>query len=110
MRATRGLLFWWPMQLGLPFDTAAPSDGPTVRLPVEPDRDALPRFRFVRHRRARRYIVRVDRDGVVRVTIPRGGSRRRAAAFALEHLQSTRRQRAHSAAAARSVAERRRVR
>jgi predicted metal-dependent hydrolase len=36
----------------------------------------------VRHRRARRYILRVDPDGRVRVTIPRGGSRRAAEAFA----------------------------
>ena len=110
MRATRGLLFWWPMQLGLPFDTAAPSDGPTVRLPVEPDRDALPRFRFVRHRRARRYIVRVDRDGVVRVTIPRGGSRREADAFALQHLEWIRRQQADYGSAGLAAAERRRLR
>jgi predicted metal-dependent hydrolase len=40
-----------------------------------------PRY-FVRHRRARRYILRVDPDGRVRVTIPRGGSRRDAEAFA----------------------------
>lgn len=36
---------------------------------------------FVRHRRARRYVVRVDADGIVRVTIPRGGSRTEAVAF-----------------------------
>ncbi len=37
---------------------------------------------FVRHHRARRYVLRVDHDGRVRVTIPRGGSRREAVAFA----------------------------
>jgi predicted metal-dependent hydrolase len=37
---------------------------------------------FVRHPRARRYIIRVDADGTVRVTIPRWGSKREAAAFA----------------------------
>src|SRR5687767_13661089 len=36
---------------------------------------------FVRHRRARRYIVRVLDDGTVRVTLPRSGSRREAEAF-----------------------------
>lgn len=36
---------------------------------------------FIRHRRARRYRIRVDRDGAVRVTIPRGGTRRDAEAF-----------------------------
>ena len=60
------------MQLGLPFDVTS---------------DTLPlQFRFVRHPRARRYVVRVDRDGRVRVTIPRGGSRRDADAFARRHL------------------------
>jgi predicted metal-dependent hydrolase len=36
---------------------------------------------FVRHRRARRYILRVLRDGTVRVTLPRGGAKREAHAF-----------------------------
>lgn len=66
------------MQLGLPF--AEPSTGP-VPVPSL----AEPLVRFVRHRRARRYVLRVDRDGCVRVTIPRGGSRREADAFARRH-------------------------
>jgi predicted metal-dependent hydrolase len=37
---------------------------------------------FVRHPRARRYIVRVTAAGVVRVTIPRRGSKREAESFA----------------------------
>ncbi|HEY2904992.1 MAG TPA: M48 family metallopeptidase [Vicinamibacterales bacterium] len=37
---------------------------------------------FVRHPRARRYIVSVRPDGAVRVTVPRRGSRREAEAFA----------------------------
>jgi predicted metal-dependent hydrolase len=37
---------------------------------------------FVRHPRAKRYVVRVNIDGSVRVTIPRWGSKRDAAAFA----------------------------
>jgi predicted metal-dependent hydrolase len=40
----------------------------------------------VRNPRARRYLLRVDGDGRVRVTIPRGGSRREAAAFGLRNL------------------------
>jgi hypothetical protein len=36
---------------------------------------------FVRHRRARRYILRVLRDGTLRVTLPRWGSKREAEAF-----------------------------
>jgi len=37
---------------------------------------------YVRHRRARHYILRVDEDGSLRVTIPRGGSRKDAEQFA----------------------------
>ena len=50
------------MQFALPFDS------------IEPE--------FVRHPRARRYIVSVRHDGSVRVTIPRGGSKREAREFA----------------------------
>jgi predicted metal-dependent hydrolase len=39
---------------------------------------------FVRHPRARRYVVSVRTDGVVRVTVPRWGSMREARAFAGE--------------------------
>ena len=42
---------------------------------------------FVRHRRARRYLLRVESDGQLRVTIPRGGSKREAEAFAARNLQ-----------------------
>ena len=45
-------------------------------LPFEPD------FIFVRHPRAKRYVIRVAGDGTVRVTVPRWGSKREAAAFA----------------------------
>ena len=45
-------------------------------LPFEPD------FVFVRHPRAKRYLLRVADDGTVRVTVPRWGSKREAAAFA----------------------------
>src|SRR5215510_9395619 len=52
------------MQPGLPFEPQYPS-------PV-----------FVRHPRARRYVVSVREDGGVRVTLPRWGSMREARAFA----------------------------
>jgi predicted metal-dependent hydrolase len=39
------------------------------------------RYEFVRHPRARRYVIRVDGDGSVRVTLPRWGSKRDAATF-----------------------------
>jgi predicted metal-dependent hydrolase len=42
---------------------------------------------FVRHPRARRYVIRVRSDGTVRVTMPRWGSKRDAEMFA--HQQQT---------------------
>lgn len=50
------------MQIGLPFER--------------------PEMEFVRHPRARRYVIRLTDGGKVRVTIPRWGSRREAEAFA----------------------------
>ncbi len=47
------------------------------RLPFDAPRPPV----FVRHPRAWRYVLRVTGDGVVRVTIPRWGSRREAAEF-----------------------------
>jgi len=42
----------------------------------------VPALVFVRHPKARRYLLRVTDDGAVRVTVPRWGSKREAAAFA----------------------------
>ena len=81
------------LQVALPFDFAQgePVDAPCAptRVPFSPPAIALapsggslaPLY-FVRHRRARRYLLRVEPDGRLRVTIPRGGSRREAEAFA----------------------------
>lgn len=44
--------------------------------------ERTPEFVFVRHPRARRYLLRIRPDGVVRVTVPRWGSTREAKAFA----------------------------
>jgi predicted metal-dependent hydrolase len=63
------------MQLGLPF--AATDDNCALTSP--------PTY-YVRHRRARRYLLRVDADGRLRITIPRGGSRREADAFAQRQI------------------------
>ena len=55
--------------------------------PVSPDENWVPvgaervRCHFVRHRRARRYILRLRPDGSARVTIPRGGSIAEASRF-----------------------------
>jgi hypothetical protein len=56
-------------------------DLPFLRTSAAPE----PRVEFVRMRRARKYILRVRPDGTLRVTIPRGGSRRDAEAFVTEH-------------------------
>jgi predicted metal-dependent hydrolase len=55
-------------------------------------------------RQARRYLMRVRPDGVVRVTIPRGGSKAEAQRFADKHLEWARRQRSRILAARRPVA------
>jgi predicted metal-dependent hydrolase len=44
----------------------------------------IPSVTFVRHPRARRYVIRVTQDGTVRVTVPRWGSKRSGAAFVAE--------------------------
>ena len=46
------------------------------------DATESPNPEFIRHPRARRYVVRVRHDGTVRVTIPRWGSKREAHEFA----------------------------
>jgi predicted metal-dependent hydrolase len=61
------------VQLDLPFLRAQPPE------PAPPD------IHFIRVRRARKYILRVRPDGSLRVTIPRGGSRREAEAFVERH-------------------------
>lgn len=62
--------------------------------------DADPDVVFVRMRRARRYVLRVRPGGVLRVTIPRGGSRREATRFVAAHAEWIRKERARLAAAA----------
>ena len=67
------------LQSALPFDepgTANPEPG-TLN-PVPGTLNPI----FVRHPRARRYVIRVADDGTVRVTVPRWGSTREAQAFA----------------------------
>jgi predicted metal-dependent hydrolase len=85
------------MQLGLPFTVAR--DAPQGESPY-----------FVRHRRARRYLLRVDPDGRVRVTIPRSGSRREAEAFAARHQAWVHTQRARLSTSAIGDADRPRLR
>lgn len=61
------------MQLALPLQVYEPA-------PPNP-RSGEGRAIFVRHRRARRYILRVLDNGTLRVTLPRWGSKREAQAF-----------------------------
>jgi predicted metal-dependent hydrolase len=82
-------------QARLPFDSALDADAPVTIDPLAPPAGAIGRrdaggaggadtsgsIEYVRHPRARRYLIRVRTDGSVRVTIPRRGSRREAAAF-----------------------------
>ena len=70
------------MQLHLPFlqlveQDLEPRPSPPVAEPFA--------IEFVRVRRARRYILRVRPDGTLRVTVPRGGSRREAEHFVRQH-------------------------
>jgi predicted metal-dependent hydrolase len=65
---------------------------------------------FVRVRRARRYVMRLRPDGALRLTIPRGGSKREALRFAERHLTWAERQRDRLTAGARPLEEERALR
>jgi predicted metal-dependent hydrolase len=90
------------MQLGLPFERQPTPETPSLLPPAD--------IYYVRHVRARRYLLRVDHDGRVRVTIPRGGSRREAHAFAARHLDWILRHRANVTRPALPTEERRALR
>lgn len=78
------------MQLALPF-------GSDTTRPIAPAPPApFATTYFVRHRRARRYVLRLDTDGRLRVTIPRGGSRREAEAFVQRNIDWVVKQRART--------------
>jgi predicted metal-dependent hydrolase len=60
----------------------------------QPSLPFVPAMVFVRHPRARRYVIRLAADGTIRVTVPRWGSKREAEAFATrEHEWIARQQR-----------------
>ena len=68
------------MQLPLALEPRPPPPEPRT---LNPDPGtSTPVLVFVRHPRARRYLIRVTDAGTVRVTVPRWGSKREAAAFA----------------------------
>jgi predicted metal-dependent hydrolase len=95
------------VQLALPFSVDSANAQPAAELP-QPSPPTIPLY-FVRHRRARRYLLRVEPDGRVRVTIPRGGSKREADAFAVRHLDWIVRQRARLPEPSATDAEERRA-
>lgn len=66
----------------MPLSQPAPAETNCALLQVGPRQISL---WLVRHRRARRYVLRLRRDGSARVTIPRGGSAAAAKAFAESH-------------------------
>ena len=78
------------MQLDLPLQVYEPA-------PPQP-RSGEGRAIFVRHRRARRYILRVLDEGTLRVTLPRWGSKREALAFVEQSAEWIARQRQKSMA------------
>ena len=58
-----------------------------LTLPLAPDSTHVGDLLFVRHPKARRYVIRVIEDGTVRVTLPRWGSKREAARFVARERQ-----------------------
>ncbi len=77
------------MQLDLPFLSVPRAFTEELTSSPQP----LPVIEFVRVPRARRYILRVRPDGTLRVTVPRGGSRREAEQFVRKHQRWIRRER-----------------
>jgi hypothetical protein len=69
-------------QLPLPFGRGANGGGAIVSVA-----GMATGVEFVRHRRARHYILRLRDDGVLRVTVPRGGSRADAERFLHERRE-----------------------
>ena len=61
---------------------------------MQPSLPFEPELQFVRHSRARRYVISVRDDGTVRVTVPRWGSTREARKFAEREWRWIEKQRA----------------
>jgi predicted metal-dependent hydrolase len=73
------------VQFDLPFAQQDETDEPAGGDAGLRATESHPVIEFVRVRRARRYILRVRPDGTLRVTVPRGGSRREAEQFVQKH-------------------------
>jgi predicted metal-dependent hydrolase len=72
------------MQLDFRFGAQAPGISEKNWLMVGPNRV---RLHFIRHRRARRYVLRLRQDGSARVTIPNRGSIGEATRFVHKHIR-----------------------
>src|SRR4051812_40934350 len=83
-----------------PKDAAWVESGSSDAVPPSP---SVPPVLFVRHPRARRYLIRVRTDGSVRVTIPRRGSKREAVDFYERQQEWIARQRERVARARREI-------
>jgi predicted metal-dependent hydrolase len=71
---------------------------PRDRGPSTPNPESgIPKPEYIRHPRARRYVVRVREDGSIRVTIPRWGSKREALAFVVNQRDWIRKQQRRAA-------------
>ena len=88
------------------------NDPPSSASPANPSQqapsgiaDPSSDVEFVRHPRARRYLIRVRTDGSVRVTIPRRGSKREAAAFYQKQQEWIARQQERVARARQTIPE-----
>jgi predicted metal-dependent hydrolase len=82
------------MQFSLPLDATHGSPRSALATPETTSVPSADRVAFVRHRWARRYILRVLDDGTLRVTLPQRGSKREAQAFverSTEWIESQRR-------------------
>jgi len=71
------------VQLDFLFDTGPERQNPGERLRVD---NRWLSLHFVRNARARRYVMRLDRHGDVRVTVPRGGTIREARKLAQDNV------------------------
>lgn len=89
-----------------PAEPAGAERSPAIpRVESGPTAFDLGQIMFVRMRRAKRYVMRVRPDGVVRVTIPRGGSKAEALRFVERHRGWAERQRGRLRAPARPAIE-----
>lgn len=92
LRTTRLLLYKAAVQFELPFGLGNRVRALALREQWLRVGAAHVRLRLVPNRRARRYVLRLGRDGAARVTVPRGGSATEALRFTQANLRWLERQ------------------